>query len=239
MLWLHHCFFTFSLPPKHMYLKPHQKWTNPPTWQWWACKSDSELFLWLWWLKSRAFPQTALRNKQLILILQIMLSFAMMVRDAQKGGTEGMAFTLAGDSNHTAHPQAGGSPGWLQLCTERKLQCWLHSSTSTHSKNPKLGSGQTERNQGLLWFSPSRQGQHAAESIGEGSHLQGSDATLYRHNQKLQCNADVLAGLSSFYTVHMPAGFFLLLSSFFQGADWVHVPKSSLELVSEFADDEN
>lgn len=85
MLWLPHCFFTFSLPPKHMYLKTHQKWTNPPTQGRWVCKSDSELFLRLWWWKGSGSPQAVLRNKDLILIWRAMLGFAVVVRGAQRG----------------------------------------------------------------------------------------------------------------------------------------------------------
>lgn len=85
MLWLHHCFFTFSLPPKHMYLKTHQKWINPPTRGRRVCKLDSELFSWLRWWKGRGSPQTVLGNRQLILILEAMLGFAAVGRGAWKG----------------------------------------------------------------------------------------------------------------------------------------------------------
>lgn len=85
MPWLPHCFFTFSLPPKHMYLKTHQKWTNPPTQGRRVCKSDSELFLRLWWWKGSGSPQAVLRNKELILIWWAMLGFAVVVRGAQRG----------------------------------------------------------------------------------------------------------------------------------------------------------
>lgn len=183
------------------------------------CKSDSELFLRLWWWKGRGSPQTASGNKQLILILQAVLGFAMVVR----GNMEGMLVPPVRKQSwphHTAHPQVppscssvpGGNMEWVpqqHLQPEHKHWHWAREKKSGGSS----GLAQPGEDTVLLraW---------------EGSQVQGSSGILHRHNQDL-----ISSGRATLILLHAHARRLLLfafsLSLPFQVADWFHVPKSS------------